>query len=104
MLNFNSKIGTEFTTIYTTPSGKYCNISNIKINNTVSSSWKVELSLWNNKTKEQVILYSFYLESGQLINDDVIYQLSEGDKLIARSNITTVVINITGSEHATNTQ
>ena len=52
----------------------------------------------------KVILYSFYLESGQLINDDVIYQLSEGDKLIARSNITTVVINITGSEHATNTQ
>jgi len=96
MLPTSGNISTSLDTIYSPKTTGY--IKNIKFNNTDNTDWNFELYQYDNTTKNSTLLYKYELLAGQIINDNSEYIIPFGSSLRAKSDVSTVVFMINGTE------
>lgn len=86
--------------MYTPAHNLRAEISNIKINNSVSGSYTIIVEKYSVLTTTKIRLYAFSLADGEMVDDYTPYQLQEGDYLYLIPSVPTVVFVINGLEYS----
>ena len=74
------------TVLHTGTNGSFLSkLTAIKFNN--PAAYQLTISLYKADTSLTTVLYTLTLDAGDIVNDQTVYQLNDGDQLIATSNI-----------------